>query len=213
MSFDPPNTPVPPPEAASVSAAPLPLGAKRRSASPVAIQIQRPGKLAKPGILVVTSCGHLEVYSTALMNRLVMSRDPNKFEISVDRAIPSVVIDNQSFGLAPCDIEHAETLVAEARNRSGTHTSTSADRLSMGAARLDSLAGWSSFLVAFSAVLGVLGVVGGLILAFQTDDSGFDTEYPFIAFGVGIAVNAAFLATIGIVLGQLGGAFARSSQD
>jgi hypothetical protein len=68
-------------------------------------------------------------------------------------------------------------------------------------------------LVVFSFVLGAIGIAGGLILAVQTDDSGFEVEYPYLGIGIGLALNAAFFAIIGVVLGKLGEAYAHSNRD
>lgn len=182
----------------------------------VPVTISNDGKPDKAGYLTLDFNGLVEIYSSGRLNRLVIVRDPRKHAIFVDRDNHEVVLDSRRFGVEAHELDNAERLVAAGRAQRGSgqlpSPSAVAGRTLTAKPASTSLAAWSSALVGFSFVLGALGILGGVIIALQTDDSGFgEEEYPYVLAGLGIAINAAFFGVIGIVLGKLGQAYASST--
>jgi hypothetical protein len=179
----------------------------------VPVTIRRDGKPDKDGYITLDYNGLVEVYTVGRLNRLHIVRDPRKHEMFVDRASLEVVVDSRGFSVKPDDLDSAEQLLAAGLAQRGPHREDrrldgSGGTTSSPAPAAASLATWSSALVVVASVLGVLGIVGGMMVALQTDDTGFDTEYPYVFVGLGIAANAAFVALIGVVLGKLGQVYA-----
>jgi hypothetical protein len=171
----------------------------------------------RDGFLAVGGTGFVEVYEVGLMNQLLISCDPVRQSVTIDRTNSAVVLDGIRFEIDPDSVEEAEALVAYAVNlqvdpspssrwtpvSSATQTSSVA-----------SLVGWAGVLTSFSFIIGVLGVIGGLILALQTDQTGFSSqERPYLGLGIGVGINAAFFATIGVVLGKLANLYASNNAN
>lgn len=175
----------------------------------VPVRITKAGKEPQEGFLSVGQSGNVAVYQKGRIgDRLILSRDPVKYSVMVDPAGPAVVVDGQRFELDPQHVDEVDVLITHA-----VYMRTNAPQPAASASPSSPLASWAGALVVFSAVIGVLGIIGGLILAFQTDETFTGTDRPFLAAGIAVSVNAAFVATAGIVLGLLAGAYAFDHQS
>lgn len=190
----------------------------------VPVEILSDGKPPQAGMMALTNFGQVEIYKIGRMNRQLLTRNPAKFEMFVDREAPAVVIDGRRFGLAANDVDRAEALLAEAQSRigpkknalpapSGVPLSRPASSSVVGSNVLHSLASWAGALVTMGYVLGILGIAGGLILAIQSEASDFgQVDYPYVIIGISIAANAAFFALLGVVVGKLAQAYAANNR-
>jgi hypothetical protein len=183
----------------------------------VPLRIVKVGKEPRDGFLAVGGTGFVEVYRAGRTNRLLIARDPVRQAVTIDRTNSAVVVDGRRFEIAPDSVEEAEALVAYAVNLRGADASRSSSGTAVSSAKtlaVGSLASWANALIVFSYIIGILGVIGGLILALQTDQTGLSSqERPYLGLGIGVGINSAFFATIGIVLGKLADFYASNNPN
>ncbi|MAT05270.1 MAG: hypothetical protein CL424_09540 [Acidimicrobiaceae bacterium] len=136
----------------------------------------------------------------------IWSGDPNtnRCEVSGHRGdagfVYEALVGEHTITLAPDDTAHARKVMAQANGRTGPASSgagpgTTATRRPPEIVSLEQIAGVVSVL---AYLVGITGTCVGLWLAFQTDEVGSsfrsETEYPYVAPGIGIAVAACIQA-------------------
>lgn len=177
------------------------------------VLIRRDGKPDVPGLLTVNGAGHIRVVSSGFMNRIVLDGRAESLRITIDQANCSLKVNQHTFGLQATDVNRAEMLLnryVAATPSKGLSVTTESHSTSVSLESLDSLAGWSTALTFFSLCLGLLGVLGGIFLALQTDGG---SDRPYVAAGIAVALNAWFFAMVGVVLGKIGDVIAQAQMS
>ena len=125
-----------------------------------------------------------------------------------------IEIDGVSYnvaGFTPNERERLEKVLALAQPRTRTSTSTSAKAP---VSATDSLDTWGAAFKVIGIFWGVVGVLAGVVIAFQSEDIGFNIKvYPYAEAGISLAVSSVVIALLMTAFGVFAMAYAENNRE
>ena len=161
----------------------------------------------KEGRLTVIGEGG-DVVASSWIARTGVDGSDQSLKIVNDR----IEIDGVSYnvaGFTPNERERLEKVLALAQPRTRTSTSAKAP-----VSATDSLDTWGAAFKVIGIFWGVVGVLAGVVIAFQSEDIGFNIKvYPYAEAGISLAVSSVVIALLMTAFGVFAMAYAENNRE